>query len=33
MPGWMRSGVNRLRPRRVYEDAAAGSRSSELPGL
>jgi glycosyltransferase involved in cell wall biosynthesis len=33
MPGWMRSGMNRLRPRRVYEDAGAGSRSSELPGL
>lgn len=32
LPGWARSGVNRLRPRRVYEDGRPSSPSTELPG-
>jgi glycosyltransferase involved in cell wall biosynthesis len=31
MPGWLRSAVNRLRPRRVYEDGRTAARSGELP--
>jgi hypothetical protein len=31
MPAWLRSVVNRLRPRRVYEDGRTAARSGELP--
>ena len=31
MPAWLRAVVNRLRPRRVYEDGRTAAGSSELP--
>jgi len=32
MPAWVRSAVNRLRPRRVYEDGRTATSSTERPG-